>query len=129
MYTGDRSFGLLEQAIHATWIKQRVTLDNIANVETPGYKAKYVDFQTQLEELCDSPNHHYSEAQLERMKPSVNAVIREDTTTSMRADGNNVDIIKENVELARAQLEYQYMQSKISYRLSSLRHVISEGKR
>ncbi len=118
---GGTSFNLLKQSINATWTKQLVTLQNIANEETPGYKAKYVDFQTIYQKLTGSPDG--------QPQPQIRAVIKEDDATSLREDGNNVDVEKENIELARAQIEYEYLQSKITYRLNSLEHVITEGRK
>ncbi len=115
------SFNLLNQSINAVWLKQMVTLQNIANEETPGYKAKYVDFQTVYQSLTGSPDG--------KPQPQIQAVVKEDDATSLREDGNNVDTEKENIELARAQIEYEYLQSKISYRFNSLEHVITEGRK
>lgn len=121
---GGTSFSLLRQGMDAVWTRQQVTLQNLANVETPGYKAKYVDFETVYTILKDS-----SESGTERIAAQLKPVIRQDDTTSLRADGNNVDADKEGIELARAQIEYDYLQSKITHRISCLKHVISEGTR
>ncbi len=121
---GGASINLLQQGMDAVWKRQMVTLQNIANVETPGYKAKYVDFETVYTLLKDSAGNTTGKV-VSQIKP----VIKEDTTTSMREDGNNVDVEKENIELARAQIEYDYFQSKITHKFNCLRHVISEGTR
>lgn len=41
----SNSFLMLERSMNFQWTKQRATLDNIINAETPGYKAKYVTFE------------------------------------------------------------------------------------
>ncbi len=121
---GGASFNLLHQGMDAVWKKQTVTLQNIANVETPGYKSKYVDFETIYTMLKDSAGNSTG-----KVAAQLKAVIKEDTTTSLREDGNNVDVDKESLNLARAQIEYDYYQSKITHRLNCLQHVISEGTR
>ncbi|MFA9382010.1 MAG: flagellar basal body rod protein FlgB, partial [Acetanaerobacterium sp.] len=120
---GGTSFNLLQQGMDAVWLKQRTTLQNIANVETPGYKAKYVDFETMYTLLRDASGNEG------RMVPQIKATVKEDASTSLRVDGNNVDVEKENIELARAQIEYDYFQSKITHRFDCLEHVITEGKK
>lgn len=117
------SFNLLQQGMDAVWKKQTVTLHNLANVETPGYKAKYVDFETVYTLLKDAAGN------TGRVATQIKAVVKEDATTSMREDGNNVDPDKEGLALAKAQIEYDYYNSKVTHRLSCLRHVISEGTR
>ncbi|MCG8483332.1 MAG: flagellar basal body rod protein FlgB, partial [Clostridia bacterium] len=52
-----------------------------------------------------------------------------DTSTSMRLDGNNVDIDMENANLAANQLLYNALVQQASTKISTLRYVISEGKR
>ena len=118
---GGTSFNLLEQSMDAVWTKQLVTMQNLANAETPGYKAKYVDFETVFKRLIGSND--------DRLYPQIQATVKEDTATSMREDGNNVDPEKENLELLRAQIQFDYLQSKMTYRFNSLEHVISEGRK
>ena len=125
----NSAINLLQQKMDVIWLKQKITLDNIANVETPGYKSRYVNFEAVYEEACKSPNHKYTKEQLMKMSPSVRATVKVDNSTSMKLDGNNVDIDKEQLELARAQLEYEYLQNKINSDFSRLRCVISEGRK
>ncbi|SDN20592.1 flagellar basal body rod protein FlgB [Acetanaerobacterium elongatum] len=118
---GGTSFNLLQQSMDAVWTKQLVTMQNLANVETPGYKAKYVGFETVFKKLIGSND--------DKLYPQIQATVKEDTATSMREDGNNVDPEKENLELLRAQIQFDYLQSKMNYRFNSLEHVISEGRK
>ncbi len=117
------SFNLLRQGMDAVWKKQMVTMQNLANIETPGYKAKYVDFETVFTLLRDETGT------TSKIVPELRTEVKVDTSTSMRLDGNNVDENRESIELARAQIQYDYLQSKISNRFNMLEHVITEGKK
>ena len=117
------SFNLLRQGMDAVWKKQMVTMQNLANIETPGYKAKYVDFETVFTLLRDETGT------TSKIVPELRTEVKVDTSTSMRLDGNNVDENRESIELARAQIQYDYLQSKISNRINMLEHVITEGKK
>ena len=44
----DRALGALERGMDGMWLKQQIASHNIANVETPGYKAKKVEFRDVL---------------------------------------------------------------------------------
>ncbi|MBP1758200.1 MAG: flgB, partial [Firmicutes bacterium] len=49
-WLGSNSMYMMERSMNFLWMKQTATLDNIANAETPGYKAKYVTFEETLRE-------------------------------------------------------------------------------
>ena len=53
----NTSFSLLEKSMNATWYKQKIISQNIANDSTPGYKAKTVDFKAVLNEKCKCRYH------------------------------------------------------------------------
>ena len=48
----DRALGALERGMDGMWLKQQIASHNIANVETPGYKAKKVEFRDVLYETA-----------------------------------------------------------------------------
>jgi flagellar basal-body rod protein FlgB len=73
--------------------RQRVIANNIANVETPGFKAKDVSFE---KEFMNALKNNDVERALE-IQPSV----YETDNISLRNDGNNVDLEKEIVSLEK----------------------------
>lgn len=109
----DAAFRALQGGLDAAWLKQQVTSHNIANVETPGYKAKRVEFSRVLK------------AAGEQAETIGRASVTEDDTPSARPDGNNVQLEKEELELWKAYTEYAAMTSRISGKLSTLRYVIN----
>jgi len=123
----------LEKALDAGALRQRVIADNIANVDTPYFKKSTVEFESLLKTALgrDSvklnttdPRHFGATPLLAELKPEV----RVNETTSMRADGNNVDIDEEMTNLAANSIEYQATVRELSERLSLLSYVITGGK-
>jgi flagellar basal-body rod protein FlgB len=52
-----------------------------------------------------------------------------DFSTSERADGNNVNVEAENIDMAKTQIQYQYLTRGMSDMYSRLRYAISEGRK
>ena len=94
---------LTEKVLDYLWGRQTITLNNIANDDTPGKE-------------MDNP------LAVSRAIDGVQARLRTTWTESSRLDGNNVDMDQEQVELVRAAYEYQYMVSSISNDITRLRN-------
>jgi flagellar basal-body rod protein FlgB len=90
----------LEQAISGAALRQRAIANNIANANTAGYKRVDVDFHAALDQALSAPD---PKAQLKKLTFDTTT----DTSTSTRADGNNVDIDAEMANLSQNSLEYQ----------------------
>lgn len=122
----NKNLNLLKKGLDGLWLRQQVTMDNIANYSTPGYKSKVVDFESFLKTNLDSEK---SLSKTNDLIKSSNVVIEENENKSLRLDGNNVDLEKENLQLAKTQLQYMYTVSEINSYFSKLKSVISEGKK
>ena len=129
-----RQVDLLETGLAASWTRNAVIRNNIANVETPGFKASDVEFETHmLRSLQGSgfrgakthPGHR--DIGSGNIQPA-NMRIVERKGTAMRMDGNNVDIEAENVKLAQNSLYYNTLVEKMNSELRRLRTAISEGR-
>lgn len=103
-------------------------MDNIANFSTPGYKSKFVDFESFLQANLEKSDSKTS-SEINDQIQSSNIIIEENDNLTMRLDGNNVDLEKENLQLAKTQLQYMYTVSEINSYFSKLKSVISEGKK
>jgi flagellar basal-body rod protein FlgB len=84
---------VIKKVLDYSAARQRVIANNIANVETPGFKAKDVSFE---EEFMNALKSNDVERALE-IQPSV----YETDNISLRNDGNNVDLEKEVVSLEK----------------------------
>ncbi|HHX71903.1 MAG TPA: flagellar basal body rod protein FlgB [Clostridiales bacterium] len=124
--SSDVGIALLQKSLDAVWFRQTVTLNNIANNDTPGYKSKSVEFSGLLKSALTKKGDNKEE--LLNALSDVRPKMVENKTTSARADGNNVDLDAENVALAKEQIQYQYLTASLSSHISRLRHVINEGK-
>ena len=117
--------GLLlgEKTLDSLWMRQNLTMNNIANVDTPGFKSQYMTFENELAQKILSALTVQKASMknvargIENIRPSVHTTLNEST----RLDENNVDMDQEQVELARTAYEYQYMISSVSSDLSRLR--------
>lgn len=117
----NTSFRLLEQGLDAVWLKQKVINQNIANSDTPGYKAKTVQFSSLLKEKCKYRQYHTDGNQ----ELNLTTTITEEEGTNQLLDGNNVDVDKEMLDLADAQYQYDVLSGKITNEFSMIRTAIS----
>jgi flagellar basal-body rod protein FlgB len=84
----------LQSYLSLTNQRETVIASNMANVDTPGYRTKDVDFQHELSRaMADSSTPH--------------AAVRDVSGLLERPDGNNVDIDREAMKLSEVQLQYQ----------------------
>lgn len=113
---------MTEKALDFLWGRQNVTLDNIANVDTPGFKSQYVDFETEMRSRMraasgeDRPRMAISKA-----ISSTRASLKTTWIEGSRMDGNNVDMDQEQVELVRTAYQYQALVLSINNDLNGLR--------
>lgn len=119
------SMEFLLKGLDAVWLRQKVISNNIANSETPGYKRLNVEFEDLIKNLIE--NNYEDIESLKNAIESVEPVVTQDSASSTRLDGNNVVMDKENIELARAQLQYEYLVSSLSSQISRLKYAINGG--
>ncbi|MEE1078267.1 MAG: flagellar basal body rod protein FlgB [Agathobacter sp.] len=124
--TAFNYINVLDKAADASWTRETLIANNIANVDTPGYKRQDIDFQSVLQDelgRCKhvSLDHKINNADLTQLNPQV---YTDHSGFSYRLDGNNVDIDTENVELASEQLKYQALTSSIDSNFSRMKMVM-----
>ncbi|MEG0614713.1 MAG: flagellar basal body rod protein FlgB [Oscillospiraceae bacterium] len=112
-------FKMLEKGLDATWYKQKVIGQNIANANTPGYKAKQVNFESVLDQKCKCAYHLPKEERNGEIDLKVS--VTSEPNTNQTIDENNVDAEKENVALADAQLQYSMLIDKANNEFSMIR--------
>lgn len=118
---------LLTKAADSSWKRESVIANNIANVDTPGYKRKDLNFEGVLTEELGKCKHRsldskVSELDMSKLNPTV---YTDSSNYSYREDENNVDIDTENVELASEQIRYEGLTSSISSQFERIKSVIS----
>jgi flagellar basal-body rod protein FlgB len=117
------NISMAEKTLDYLWSKQKVTLNNIANGDTPGYKAQYVTFEDEFRKRLMTGNKGTSQ-DIGNIIGSSRHFIRNTDNESARMDGNNVNMDVENVELARTTLQYQYELNALNSEISRLRTII-----
>lgn len=115
------SISILTKALDCLWTRQEVISDNLSNVDTPGYKAKYVTFEDALRERMEAAGSR--QERLEAVWDSP-CEIKETRGRTERPDGNNVDATDEFVEMTRTTYQYQYLLNAVNQDISRLRSVI-----
>ena len=117
---------VLDRAADASWQRNEAISNNIANVDTPGYKRQDVAFESVLQQALgnnryESMDEKVANVNLSRLRGRAYV---DYANYSYRLDGNNVDIENENVMLAENQLKYQGLISSINQEFTNLKSVM-----
>lgn len=117
---------VLDKAADASWKREGLIANNIANQDTPGYKRQDIDFQTALRNELGryqytSLDTKIKNADLSELNPSV---YTDHKGYSYRLDKNNVDPDTEQVELASEQIKYQALTTSITSEFQRLQSVL-----
>ena len=119
---------VLGKAADGAWARNEAIANNIANVDTPGYKRQDVSFETELQHALKASRYKSLDEKvkdanlhLKRLEPRAYTDI---PNWSYRMDKNNVDIDTENVELAINQIKYNGITNSIDNEFRNLRTVI-----
>ena len=116
---------VLDKAADASWMRQEAISNNIANVNTPGYKRQDVAFEDSLQEAISNSRYRSTDEKVANLS-KADLRIRSYTDSSgfsYRLDGNNVDIDTENAALARNQLKYNALVDSINHEYSMIKAV------
>lgn len=119
-------YNLLKKGLDASSLRTKAISNNIANINTKGYKRQYVSFEESLKENMDNLNlkteddkHIQEGSEYGQIKTAV------DESSSMREDGNNVDPENEMANEAANTLMYNALITQTNSRLSMERYVIN----
>lgn len=117
---------VLNKAASASWEREQLISNNIANADTPGYKRRDLDFESTLEsELGKSKYVSLDDKVANIHMDHLNEKTYIDNASySYRLDGNNVDPEQENVELASETIRYLGLTNSISQEISRYKTVI-----
>ena len=115
---------VLDKAADASWTRNDVLANNIANADTPNYKRKDVQFETYLSNAIAGTDPLDETVATIDLSTLESTTYTEQAGLSYRADGNNVDITTENVELAKNQLKYYTLMDSINNEFSRLKSAL-----
>jgi len=125
--------------------RQQAIANNIANVDTPNYKAQAVSFEDALKArleggppspprlvtlgLDTTDPHHIPVQPVVRGRPDARPTTYESPDGTLRNDGNTVDVDREMSKLAETTILYNAMGQMTASKLGLLRTAINEGRR
>lgn len=121
----------LEHALNYSSAKQKIISQNIANVDTPNYKAKDVSFKSIFEDVMgqsfqanrSDARHFELNSKANRQTGVINI-----PNVNYSENGNSVDLDKEMADLATNQIYYNALTERINGKFNSLQTVIRGGK-
>lgn len=128
--TSGPTFSSLKYALDGLARQQEVLGQNIANVDTPNYKAQTVDFQSALKLALNNKNKmmplsttHNNHIALKSDALGYQAEFRQGG--SVRADGNDVDIDVEMEQMTETNIQYQALTQMISRKYQGIKNIAS----
>jgi len=124
---------LLEKALTGSSLRHKTISNNIANINTPGYKRMEVSFEAELAAAADQST---SQSGISRThpkhllpvgaKPELNRIHTVDNT-SLRTDGNNVDVDAEMAAMTKNSIFYNTVAQRINGYYTNIKMAIKGG--
>lgn len=134
----DRTIRMLREGMDLSLFRRRLISSNVANAETPGYKALDVDFARQLKEA----SARYQEVRgaglrrtsVKHLDPAAGRVRFHvtsiaDNSTGLRLDGNTVDLEYEMAKMAENQFRFHALTTAVNRVFSMLKDAVEGGGR
>ena len=115
---------MMEKSMNFLWAKQAAILDNIANAETPNYKAKVVTFEESLKEKLEAAREDITPSKAVRQVLEESDFFVEEQQEVTRMDDNGVNVTEQSAEMIRNAYQLQYVMQSISSDLSRLRTAV-----
>lgn len=116
MTVGGATSQTIQTALRGLDARRQAHEANVANVETPGYKARSVEFESELKAALAHPSL------MARVTPNVNV-----SNESGRANGNNVNIDQEMVSLTKTALTQELLVRALNDRYGLVRTALGNG--
>jgi flagellar basal-body rod protein FlgB len=108
---------MLTRYLDVAALRQKVLTANVANIDTPGYRTKDVDFADAMKK---------ADANVENGAEST--LVREVRGLMERPDGNNVSLDRESLALAENQLKFRLGTQLLRSEFRNLSMAINEGR-
>ena len=131
----DKHFSLLQKSLDFRSLRQNMLSANVANSETPGYKARDLVFEEALGKAMRAgepgPLQVRSPRHFDGNDAEPLALVTPETIRSGNPvgsiDGNTVDLEREMAKLGENQIMFQVLTQALNTRFRELRKVIKEG--
>lgn len=130
----DKTTSALQTSLNMRQLRHNLTSSNIANAETPGYKAQKLDFEEALARSVDldglrgmsatDASHYAVGGKTASVRPDIYA----NPEGAVNNDGNSVDLEKEMSALSENAILYKTALSLINKKMAALKYAASEGR-
>lgn len=122
---------VLDKAADASWLRETAITNNLANIDTPGYKRLDVDFQSVLKKEMGMSKYTSLDKKVRSLNGDLSSLTvstyTDSSNYSYRLDGNNVDVDTENVELASEQIRYEALTSSINSQFNCMKAAMGKA--
>lgn len=115
---------VLDKAADASWTRNTVLANNIANVSTPNYKRQDVSFESYLNTAIHSDPVLDKAVNKMNLNTLDSTIYTDHSNLSTRLDGNNVDIDVEESNYAENQIKYNALLDSITHEFNRLNSVL-----
>lgn len=124
------TISMLEHGLNFSSTKGKAIAQNIANIDTPNYKAKTVSFKQTLQ---DAQQQSISAYRTNSLHFAFSSKVSQPGVSSYanfqyRQDGNGVDMDKEQADLAANQIYYNALVDRLNGKFGTLQNVIKGGR-
>jgi len=125
----DKALGIHQHALEGRVKRAEVLANNLANADTPGYKARDVDFQAMMQKAQDSMSNfgmartHESHMDTSAMGGDSELLYRVPHQPSV--DGNTVDAQQEQTRFMRNAMDYQASFRFLDGKISGIKKALS----
>lgn len=122
------SIPLQQASLNFLWNKMQLHMHNVANVDTPGYKTKFITFEEEFRNRLTKA--HRASATLQDYRSIIDSqsfTLHTTENQSARLDENNVDMDTEQVEIVRTSYHYNFLLKSINSDIARLRSAIKVG--
>lgn len=124
----DSTMQLLKAGLDASALRGKVIANNMSNINTEDFKRSYVSFEENLKSEIDKFSlKKTNDKHLSGTLGDSLVEVKVDNSTSMRSDGNNVDLDLEKVDQAANSLMYNALITQANSKLNMTKSVISGG--
>lgn len=130
----DRTLAVLEKSLDLRAQNQQVIAGNMANADTPGYSARKLSFEADLQQAIKRPEMSTKPAHARHLPVNgaslqhIQGRIERDVDTSGIGDGNTVSLDEEMFSLAENQLLYEAGTQILKKKLTMLKYAVSDGR-
>jgi flagellar basal-body rod protein FlgB len=116
-------FPTIERLLSWTSKRQQAMAANVANMDTPGYRAKDYSFEQELSSIETSATSTMHITPWEDPNPAR----QYEVNTTVKPNGNSVDLEREMTEITKNGLQYITLVQYLNQKIKTLRTAISEG--